>query len=83
MLFANPASTAREHMTVRLSYDECRTWPIAKLLHAGPSAYSDLATLADGKICCLYERGNEHPYEELRLARFDVAWLTDGEDIGS
>jgi sialidase-1 len=83
ILFANPASTARERMTVRLSYDEGRSWPVAKLLHAGPSAYSDLATLPDGTIACLYERGDNHPYEELRLARFDVEWLTEGKDSGT
>ena len=79
VLFANPASTAREKMTIRLSTDECQTWPIAKLLHAGPAAYSDLAVSADGTIYCLYEGGVEHPYEHLILARFDLAWLTDGE----
>lgn len=79
VLFANPASTAREKMTIRLSTDECQSWPIAKLLHAGPAAYSDLAVTADGMIHCLYECGEGHPYENLRLARFDLAWLVDGE----
>ena len=76
ILFANPASTAREKLTVRLSYDECQSWPVARLLHAGPAAYSDLAVTADGTIHCLYECGVEHPYEVLRLARFDLTWLT-------
>ena len=31
-------------------------------------------------ICCLYERGEEHPYERLAFARFDLEWLTDGDD---
>ncbi len=80
VLFANPASVERERMTVRLSYDECRTWPVARVLHAGPSAYSDLAVAPDMIICCLYERGAEHPYESLTLARFNLGWLTNGED---
>ncbi len=75
VLFANPASTNREQMSVRLSEDECRSWSIAKRIYEGPSAYSDLALAADGTICCLYERGAEHPYETLTLARFDLAWL--------
>ncbi len=75
VLFANPASTNRERMTVRLSEDECQRWPVAKVLHEGPAAYSDLAVAPDGTICCLYERGDEHPYETLTLARFDLAWL--------
>jgi hypothetical protein len=28
-------------------------------------------------ICCLYERGEAHPYETLTLARFTMAWLTE------
>jgi sialidase-1 len=80
LLFANPASTERERMTVRLSYDEGQTWPVAGLLHAGPSAYSCLAVLRDGTLACLYERGQQHPYEEIALARFSLAWLTGGTD---
>ncbi|HRW05047.1 MAG TPA: sialidase family protein [Caldilineaceae bacterium] len=79
ILFANPASTAREKLTVRLSYDECQSWPVARRLHDGPAAYSDLAVTPDGMIHCLYERGDEHPYEALCLARFDLAWLTEGQ----
>jgi sialidase-1 len=80
VLFANPASRTRDHLTVRLSYDECRTWPVSRLLHAGPAAYSDLCVASDGSICCLYERGAEGPYERITLARFNVAWLSEGTD---
>ena len=80
ILFANPASEQRVKMTVRLSYDECRTWAVSKLLQEGPSAYSDLCVSPDTTICCLYERGEEHPYETLTLARFNIEWLTDGAD---
>ncbi len=77
LLFSNPASqTKRENLSVRLSRDEGKTWPIAKTLHAGPSAYSCLAVLADGTIGCLYEAGRESPYETIVLARFSLAWLT-------
>lgn len=80
VLFANPASIARERMTVRLSYDECKTWSVSKLLHPGPAAYSDLAVAPELTLSCLYERGDEHPYEHLTLARFNLEWLTDGRD---
>ena len=80
VLFANPASDAREHLTVRLSYDECKTWTAGKVLHQGLSAYSDLSVLPDLTICCMYERGKAGLYETINLARFDLEWLTDGED---
>ncbi len=75
VLFANPAGDRRANLTLRLSYDECRTWPVSRTLHPGPAAYSDLCVTGDSSICCLYERGEAMPYETLTLARFDLAWL--------
>lgn len=69
LLFANPASASeRVNMTLRGSRDEGAAWPDKITLHAGPSAYSDLAVASDGRILCLYEGGEAHPYEYLRLA---------------
>ncbi len=79
LLFSNPAATERVRMTVRLSGDEGRTWPAARVLHEGPSAYSSLAVLRDGTIACLYERGNVNPYETITLARFNLEWLRGGK----
>jgi len=80
LLFSCAAGDVREKMTVRLSCDEGKTWPVAKRLYAGPSAYSCLAVLPDGTAICLYERGEQSPYEGLMLARFNLEWLTDGRD---
>jgi sialidase-1 len=78
LLFSNPASTRRERMTVRLSADGGNTWPNARLLHPGASAYSCLAVLPDRTIGCLYERGDKTPYERITFARFNPAWLEGG-----
>ncbi len=76
LLFSNPASrTTRHRLTVRVSYDEGDTWPVSRLLHEGPAAYSCLIVLPDGMVGCLYEAGNVHPYEGLLFARFSLAWL--------
>jgi sialidase-1 len=75
LLFANPASTKREKLTVRLSYTEGDAWPVAKVLHAGPAAYSALAVLPDGRVGCLYERGQKSAYERITFARFGLEWL--------
>ena len=80
VLFCNPASTERNRLTVRLSYDECQTWNAGKVVHAGPAAYSDLGITGDMTICCFYERGEEHPYEKITFAQFSLEWLTDGAD---
>ena len=67
-------------MTVRLSYDEGKSWPVSKLLCAGPSAYCCLAVLKDGDIACLYEGGVKYQHEKIIFARFSLEWLTDGKD---
>ena len=80
VLFSNPASTRRENLTVRLSYDECKTWPVSRTLWTGPAAYSDLVVTADGTIGCLFECGEKTPYETISLALFPLEWLTNGAD---
>ena len=73
LLFANPASASeRANMTLRGSLDEGATWPGQIVLHAGPSAYSDLAVAPDGRVLCLYEGGDTNPYEVLRLAFLEL-----------
>ena len=81
ILFANPATPgSRTQLTVKLSYDEGRTWPIARLVYPGPAAYSCLSVLGDGTIGLLYETGDHNPYERIRFARFSLEWLTGGRD---
>jgi len=76
ILFSNPADPQqRQKMTLRLSEDEGKTWPMAKVLWPGPAAYSCLAVLPDGTVLCLYERGEKHPYERISLARIPANQL--------
>ncbi len=80
LLFSNPASKTRNKLTVRVSYDEGKTWPVGKILNAGPAAYSNLAVLRDNSIGNLFERGDNNAYETITFARFGLEWLTDGKD---
>jgi len=81
LLFSNPASTSgRIRMTVRLSRDGGRTWPRARLLHGGPSAYSCLAVLPGGDVACFFESGRRHAYETITFARFPFDWLLESPE---
>ncbi len=81
ILFSNPGETStRKEMTIRLSLDEAKTWPVGKVLWPGPAAYSSLAVMPDGTILCLYERGLKGPYEKITLARFGLEWLAEGRE---
>ena len=75
--YSGPGGPGRQNMTVRLSCDEGKTWPIAKVLYRDAAAYSDLVVLPDGGIGCLYERDK---YRKITFARFTLDWLTDGKE---
>ena len=62
-------------MTVRLSDDDGRTWTASRVLYEGPSAYSSLAALRDGRIGLLFEYGDKSPYERIAFTAFDLAWM--------
>ena len=77
ILFSNPASrSGRTSMTVRASYDDGKSWPDARLLHAGDSAYSCLAALNDGSVGCLFEKDG---YRRITFTRFNLEWLARQE----
>jgi len=64
LAFSNPASrSSRINMTVRISYDQGRSWPLKQLIYPGPSAYSNLVLLPNGNLACVFEAGLESPYE--------------------
>lgn len=71
LLFSNPAGAKRVRLTVRRSDDAGQSWSTSWLLHEGPAAYSCLAILPGGEAGCLYERGDQGPYERITFARFN------------
>jgi sialidase-1 len=93
LLYSAPYTIDRAHqgrrdVTIYVSMDDGKTWPVRKRLHEGPSAYSDLAVLPDGRILCFYEKGVENryggrgrpwAYRYLAVARFDREWLMKGQ----
>ena len=90
ILFSNPAVKAtkrwdgasRRRMTVKASFDDCKTWPLNKLVYAGHSAYSGITVGKDGMIFLAYERaglGNNDSRENIAIASFNMAWLEQEE----
>lgn len=71
--FSNPASeTSRVNMTLKVSHDFGKTWKTIKILHPGPSAYSDLTLLNKNTLGCLYEAGENSPYEGIVFATLKI-----------
>ncbi len=61
----------RQNLSIKLSRDDGKTWPVNKTLDAGLSAYSDLAVLPGGTVLCLYEAD-----KDIACARFNLEWIT-------
>jgi sialidase-1 len=75
----------RRNLTVRLSDDDGKTWPVSRVVDAGPSGYSDMAAGPDGTIYLLYEAKSLEPKgpfipATLTLVRFNRAWLEASDD---
>lgn len=78
ILFSNAKSEKeRVNMTVRVSYDEGKTWTKGKTIYQGSSAYSDLTILENGDIGLFFEQDS---YIKNPFVSFSLEWLTDGED---
>ena len=76
VFFFNPASKkARERMTVRMSLDDGRTWPVKRVVDAGKGGYSDMASDSEGDLYAAYESGNKRYADHIALVKFNVAWL--------
>lgn len=87
-LSSNPAADGkwieRKNVSVKLSYDDCRSWPVSKVIEPGLSGYTDLAVTGDGVMHLFFERGgidgNIFVTRYLSLASFDLGWLEGCED---
>jgi sialidase-1 len=74
---------SRVRITLYMSYDESETWTEEKILYYGPSGYSELASLSDGSIICLFEYGRVQYSDKIAFVKCDVSWLTDEADTFS
>ena len=73
LIFSNPSTVkGRTNMTVKVSLDAGKTWPIEKQIYEGPSAYSCLTNLPNGKIGLLYENGIKSPYEKISFTTLTI-----------
>ncbi len=86
LIFSNldTPNPKRERATVWASFDGGKSWPIKRLVFDGPSAYSSLTagrpgTPSEGWIYLHFEGG---PQGGSTVARFNLAWLLEGEATG-
>ena len=84
LIFSNVESeSGRKQGTVWASFDGGRTWPVKRRVDDGKFAYSSLAvgrhgTPSEGTIYLHYESAGGSS-----VARFNLAWLLEGETTGN
>jgi sialidase-1 len=76
----------RENISVWVSFDGGKTWPVKRLVYEGPSGYSNLGvgragTDSAGRIYLLYEGGPEGRNSAVQVAVFNLSWILNGEEI--
>ena len=72
---ASDGPDGRRDLTIFLSEDGAQTFSKSRLVHGGPSAYSDMTVLPDRSVLVFYEGGTTHRYGSIRVARFNLDWL--------
>jgi len=78
LLFSNANSkNSRENLSIKISYDEGKTWKYSKSVYKGKSAYSSLCILENGDIGVFFEKDD---YKENVFVRITLDWLTDAKD---
>ena len=96
ILFSNPdsedlkaqdpkrAGRLRQNMTLRMSSDGAKTWPVSRVIDAGVAGYSDVAVGRDKSIYVLYEEGAIHNSETDNarevLVHFTLNWLNGSHE---
>jgi len=77
ILYSKGTTPNRRVGTVRLSYDEAKTWPVAKVVCEGYFGYSCLTIMPDDTIGCLFETAG---CSKIAFTNFSLEWLTNGKD---
>jgi sialidase-1 len=77
ILYSKGATPDRRVGTIRVSYDEAKTWPVSKVVCKEYFGYSCLTVMPDSTIGCLFETAG---CSKIAFTNFSLEWLTDGED---
>lgn len=79
LLFSNANhASERKNMTVKVSYDEGKSWSKGKTIYGGSSAYSSMTVLSNGDVGLFFEKDD---YQKNVFVRLSLEWLTDGKDV--
>lgn len=79
ILHTMPNDKTRRNVTMWISYDEAKTWPVKKTIAPNTSAYSSVTILPDGTIGVYLEEDENSSYK-MYFINFSLNWLTNNKD---
>lgn len=79
LLHTLPANANRKNLTLFLSEDEGKTWPVSRVLCKGEAAYSEIVVLPNGEIGIISEE-KDNPAYDIYFTRVSLNWLTSWKD---
>jgi sialidase-1 len=75
LLFSNANSrNERTNMTIKVSFDQGKTWSKGKTVYEGSSAYSSMTVLKNGDIGLFFEKDD---YKDNVFVRLPMSWVMD------
>ncbi len=78
IIFANPATkVGRMFGSLKLSYDEGKTWEMEKCIYNGSYAYSSICKMKNDNIGVLFERDE---YSSISFMPVNLEWLTSNQE---
>lgn len=78
LIFSNAnMKKGRKNLTVKISYDEGKTWSEGKTIYPGAAAYSSMTILKNGDLGVFFEKDD---YTQNAFVSFSLDWLTNGND---
>lgn len=82
IVFSGPANaTVRANLTLKISYDEARSWSTSRVLYPGLSAYSDIAVIGNGKeIAIVFENGDETFADRISVTMIPISWIENNKE---
>jgi sialidase-1 len=90
VIFTNPTHNEfgwsmfrdRKKFTASVSFDNAKTWPLKRLIFAGPSGYSASVMSKTGDFFVLYEKGKSFYRDTgVSVVKFNMEWLLNGKAL--
>ncbi len=80
-IYSQPISAKRTDVHAWISDDSGKSWPAARKIWSGPSAYTSMTSVEGGLVGILVECGTRDLYEQIVFVKFAPEWVKTGKAV--